>query len=89
VLQAMLVLTRMGRASDPRAAEAIDHIADRRGADGRWSPEGSWWTVPGGSRQVDAVDWGRQGQSEMLTLNALRILRAADSWAPRGGSIRP
>jgi hypothetical protein len=26
---------------------------------------------------VEVVDWGRSGPNEMLTLNALRVLRAA------------
>jgi hypothetical protein len=27
------------------------------------------------------VDWGRDGPSEMLTLNALRVLKAAGRWS--------
>jgi hypothetical protein len=31
----------------------------------------------GAGSNVEVVDWGRRGPSEMITLNALRILRAA------------
>ena len=37
---------------------------------------------------ADVVDWGRFGLSEMLTLNASRVLRAA-SVTPGGGRARP
>jgi hypothetical protein len=49
-------------------------------ADGRWQPGGCWWCPPGtraGSGPVEVVDWGRSGPNELLTLNALRVLKAA------------
>lgn len=77
VLQALLVLSRMGLAADPRAADAVDHLERRRRADGRWQPGGYWWNRPGtGNGNVDVVDWGRSAPNEMITLNALRVLRA-------------
>jgi hypothetical protein len=45
--------------------------------DGRWAVEGRWWNPPGSAAAAEAVDWGRSGPNEMITLNALRILRAA------------
>ena len=80
VLQALLVLSRLGKASDPRAGDALELLMRRRRADGRWQPGGSWWRPPGtgpGSSPVEVVDWGRSGPNEMLTLNALRVLKAA------------
>jgi hypothetical protein len=77
VLQAMLLLARMGRVRDERAADALDVLEERRLPDGRWQAGASWWQPPGSSRAVEAVDWGRGGPSEMITLNALRVLRAA------------
>jgi len=76
VLQALVVLDRMGLVADPRAADGLDLLEERRLADGRWRPGGRWWKPPGkqGSN-VEAVDWG-SGPSELLTLNALRVLRA-------------
>jgi hypothetical protein len=79
VLQALLVLSRLGLAGDPRAADALDLVVLRRRADGRWWPGGYWWRPPGGrpgSGPVEVVDWGRSAPSEMLTLNAMRVLRA-------------
>ena len=80
VLQALVVLSRLGMAGDPRAGEALELLMRRRRADGRWQPGGYWWRPPGGrsgSGPVEVVDWGRSGPNEMLTLNALRVLKAA------------
>jgi hypothetical protein len=81
VLQALLILSRLGRAGDPRAGDALELLLRRRRADGRWQPGGCWWRPPGstrtGSGPVEVVDWGRSGPNEMLTLNALRVVKAA------------
>jgi hypothetical protein len=77
LLQALLVLARMGRVGDLRAGDALDELERRRLPDGRWAVEGRWWRPPGSATAVEAVDWGRSGPNEMITLNALRILRAA------------
>jgi hypothetical protein len=77
VLQALLVLSRMGKAQDPRADEALDELERRRLPDGCWQAEGWWWKPGGGSLTPEVVDWGRSGPNEMITLNALRVLRAA------------
>jgi hypothetical protein len=77
VLQAMHLLTRLGRARDERAADALDVLEERRLPDGRWQASAAWWQPPGSSRAVEAADWGRGQPSQMATLNALRILRAA------------
>ena len=46
--------------------------------DGRWQAGGYWWKPPGSKTQAEVVDWGRRGPNEMITLNALRVLRLAD-----------
>ena len=71
VLHGLLMLSRCGKAPDPRAAEALDLIDAKRGQDGRWRAPGS------AGSNVEAVDWGRSGPNEMVTLNALRVLGAA------------
>jgi hypothetical protein len=77
VPQALLILARAGHVGDPRAEEALDLLAGLRRPDGRWQAGGRWWRPPGSAgANVEVVDWGR-GPSPMLTLNALRILRAA------------
>ena len=86
VLQALLILSRLGKAGDPRTADALELLVRRRRPDGRWQPGAYWWRPPGsrssGSYPVEVVDWGRSGPNEMLTLNALRVLQAA-SWSTR------
>ena len=75
--QALLILARAGHVRDPRAEEALDLLVGFRRPDGRWRAGGRWWRPPGSAgANVEVVDWGR-GPSPMLTLNALRILRAA------------
>jgi hypothetical protein len=77
ILQALLVLSRMGRAADARAGDALDELESLRLADGRWEVTRCWWNPPGSTFTPDVVDWGRSGPNEMLTLNALRVLLAA------------
>ena len=78
VLQALLVLGRMGRVGDPRAVDALDEIEQRRLADGRWAADGQWWKPADGPVTPEVVAWGRSGEPNlMLTLNALRVLKAA------------
>ena len=61
-----------------RGQDAIELLEERRLADGRWRAGGRWWKPPGANGgNVEVVDWGRSGQSEMVTLNALRVLHAA------------
>jgi hypothetical protein len=68
----------MRKLDDPRAADAIDLLIAQQRADGCWRSGSSWWRAPGSSGgNVEVVDWGRRGPSEMITLNALRVLRAA------------
>ena len=79
ILQALLVLSRMGLASDPRG-RGRHRAASRNAASltARWRAGGRWWKPPGANGgNVEVVDWGRSGQSEMVTLNALRVLHAA------------
>jgi hypothetical protein len=58
-------------------ADALDELERRRLADGRWRPGGRWWKPPGGTISPEVVDWGQSGPNEMITLNALRVLKAA------------
>lgn len=75
--QALHLLARVGRIRDERASDALDLLEERRLPDGRWRAGGRWWNPPGSNRMPEAVDWGRHGPSPMLTLNALRALKAA------------
>jgi hypothetical protein len=83
VLQALLILSRLGLARDPRAAEALELLAGLQRHDGLWYAGPAWWRPPGRTgSNVEVVDWGRRGPNRMITLNALRVLRAA-GWLAR------
>lgn len=77
ILQALLVLSRLGLAGDERAGDALDELERQRRPDGRWNAGTPWWGPVGGSRSPEVVDWGRTGPNELITLNALRVLKAA------------
>jgi hypothetical protein len=77
ILQALLILSRMGKAGDPRASDALDELERRRRPDGRWQASGYWWKPPPSTTAAETVDWGRSGPNEMITLNALRARRAS------------
>ncbi|WP_327633649.1 hypothetical protein OHB24_27060 [Kribbella sp. NBC_00482] len=77
ILQALLVLSRLGLGKDERATDALDELESRRRPDGRWNAGTPWWGPLGGNRTPEVVDWGRGGPNEMITLNALRVLKAA------------
>jgi hypothetical protein len=74
--QAIHLLARTGHARDERAGDALDLLEARRGPDGRWRASRAWWNPPGASRAPEAVEWGAEAD-RMITLNALRALRAA------------
>jgi hypothetical protein len=77
ILQGLLVLSRLGLARDPRAADALDELERRRGPDGKWSVDGRWWRRPGSAgSNVEVVDWGGT-ENKLLTRNALHVLTAA------------
>jgi hypothetical protein len=74
--RALVVLARMGLAGDPRTADALELLEERRLADGRWRPGARWWRPPGSKRSnTEVVDWG-SGPNDLLTLDALRVLAA-------------
>jgi hypothetical protein len=76
--QALLILSRMGLAGDPRASEAIDDLLSRRRDDGTWRAGPAWWRPPGrAASNVEIVDWRPTVAHQMVTLNALRILAAS------------
>ena len=77
----------------PGAADGLDLLEERRLPDGCWRAGGRWRRPPGpNGSNVEVVDWG-SGPSELLTLHALRVLRAAGRSRPeparaRSGSAR-
>jgi hypothetical protein len=84
VLQALLVLSRLGPLTDPRLGDALDLVEAKRQPDGRWKTSGYYYwrrREPKRGLHVDVVDWGRGGPNEMVTLNALRVLKAAGRYS--------
>ena len=84
ILQALVILSRSEKLSDPRSREALDIIESKRDKQGLWRCEGYFWQPMTSTRSIsedgprkEVVDWGRRGPNEMITLNALRVLRAA------------
>ncbi|OWV77290.1 squalene cyclase [Rhizobium sp. R339] len=69
-----------GAVSDPRLAEAIQHLRSKRREDGRWPLD---WSLPG--RVWFEVDDGPGKPSRWITLRAMRVLR----WWDMQSSIRP
>lgn len=87
ILNAMVILSRLGLAADERAADAVEAIRQRRQRNGRWRASSRWWKPPptttGGG---EAVDWRADASGDRLvTLRALTVLSAAESAAGSGG----
>ncbi len=78
ILQSLLIISRLGKLSDPRSRDALDLLESKRLKDGRWRPGDYYWR-PLGSKgsHLEVVDWGRGGPNHMITLNALRVLKRA------------
>ena len=76
ILQALLILSRMDLVTDPRATDALEEIERKRRPDGRWTANGYWWRATG-EVSTELVDWWRGEPNEMITLNALRVLKAS------------
>jgi hypothetical protein len=85
ILQGLHILIRLGHADDPRLQDAVAILESHRSKAGTWGAGGYWWKSLGAGRDgsrglkawnAEVVDWGRSGPNEMITLNALRVLRA-------------
>ena len=80
ILQSLRVIQLAGRLGDSRTKQALDILESKRLKDGRWRPSGYYWfpsrrAVDGKRVYAEVVDWGRNGPNEMISLNALRVLK--------------
>jgi hypothetical protein len=81
ILHGLKILMLLDVLKDKRCQEALDIIEAKRRKDGTWHAEGYYWN-PVRSKGVhyDVANWGRGGPNEWITLNALRVLKAAGRW---------
>jgi hypothetical protein len=79
VLWGLTVVARAGALPDDRAKDALAFLREKQLPDGRWPATDAWrWRSPGMAKpDREVVDWPQKGPSEMITLNALRVLHAA------------
>jgi hypothetical protein len=84
ILQELTILSRAGKLDDPRTIEAVNLMKRKRGTNGLWHANDYYWKMRGPpsaktklSANVEVVDWGRKGPNKMITLNALRTLKAS------------
>ncbi len=76
-LHGLVMLMRAGALPDARAHHALNLLRQQQQPDGRWVIEGGQhWRGATGS-YGDPARWNATSASQMLTLNALRVLRAA------------
>jgi len=69
----LTVLKRAGALPDSRADEAATLLREKQAHDGRWSTDRRWTNFS----TRDPIAGPSRGPSELLTLNALRVLRSA------------
>jgi len=85
ILQELTILSRAGKLDDPRTKEALDIVEKKRVPDGLWHADDYYWNMRRTPMtklkvlvsNVEIVDWGRKGPNKMITVNALRALKAS------------
>jgi hypothetical protein len=81
ILHGLRILMMLDVLKDKRCEETLDIIESKRRLDGTWHAEGYYWNKPGKKgANSDVVNWGRSGSNEWITLDALRVLKAAGRW---------
>jgi hypothetical protein len=76
-LHGLVLLARAGALPDARANEALKLLREQHQTNGRWVADGpQYWKAATGPYS-DPARWNATSASQMLTLNALRVLRAA------------
>src|SRR5712691_512988 len=85
ILQELTILSRAGKLDDPRTKEALDIVEKKRDPNGLWHANDYYWSMRRTPltklkvlvSNVEIVDWGRKGPNKMITVNALRALKAS------------
>lgn len=81
-LGGLKAMMQVGRIRDPRCADALDLLEERRLPDGGWPAEKRYYKVSPKTLTAnsDYVNWGgtsRKHMNEWVTVDALAVLRAA------------
>ena len=76
-LHGLVMLARAGFANDPRTTNALQLLREQQQDDGRWVMAGPQYWKGGSGPYGDAARWNKDSVSQMLTLNALRVLKVA------------
>lgn len=82
VLGGLRAMDRIGRIQDPRCADALDLLEEKRLSDGGWPAEKRHYKVRPRTLETSAdyVDWGGTSSGRMnewVTVDALAVLRSA------------
>ena len=82
VLGGLKAMNRIGRIRDPRCADALDLLEEKRLPDGGWPAERRFYKVRPNAMEAnsDCVDWGgtsAKRMNEWVTVDALTVLRSA------------
>lgn len=82
VVGGLKAMARIGRIMDPRCADALDLIEEKRLRDGGWPAQKRYYKVSPKAFQANAdyVDWGgtsSKRMNEWVTVDSLAVLRAA------------
>jgi hypothetical protein len=78
LIPGLRAVAEAGHLGDPRAMTGVRRLIAARDHDGRWWPDGRYWTGPGSKGSgMELVRWGRDGEPRMLTLQALQLMRLA------------
>ena len=79
ILQCLVILARLRTLNDPRMEEALNIIEQKRLSNGLWKADAYYWFPRGKAKSnLEVVPWGRGGPNEMITLNALRVLKSRE-----------
>ena len=75
-LHGLALLLRAGALPDPRAADALALQREQQQSDGRWMPAGPQYWKGATGLYGDPARWTKETAGQLLTLNALRVVRA-------------
>jgi hypothetical protein len=76
-LHGLVMLGRAGKLADERCRDALKLLREQQQADGTWRLDGPQYWKGSSGLYGDPAAWDKTAANQMLTLNALRVLKAA------------